>query len=976
MQMDLTKLLLALLLVPLAAASQIVIDEPQALACAADQLVLSGYIENTKSAADLFNLRIDSADGISSYVTPEVRVDGYGTSEFKLFLSPICLSIGNYEYKIVGESIRNEPISATGTIKIVDCNLMELRVSQDKAEVCNGESAKFDILVGNLGNEEQKFRISTDLQDKSYSISQKEFTLKPGGEGRAAITLNIPSDLYAQGRLTFKISSQSTYSCGSNSREVLASVSVKRCDGVKITALSELSVQAAKEETWSVIFDNQKTADIYDLQIQCPRFVGMPESKLELGPLESATVNVKIAPKVEDVGEYDCKLAAYSEKFRKTYTASTKIKIVQDYGVKIDAPAEIRACRGEIALVQLSLKNTGIENKYLLSAKGATGTLSKTEIEAAKDSSNDFIYEILDKLATGTYNLEVIAQSPFTAVKSSTKVIVEECYVTAIKAMPQEIGMCAGESGSIAIKAGNGGTQEDTFVLSAVAPAGFTANYVDEAFRLRPSEKKDTKLELGVSETVASGNHQVQLISKGTKSVGAANLNVKVLPVGECHSLNLVPDNTMMRTGAGIGKSFRIMVTNNGRFRENLELYLKEKPAWAYITPTNLEILPGKKEEALIYFAPPLNQKLGEYRLLLEARGKYITKNLDLKVEVVALETAKEAKIDLSETRIPSQIEEGAVVPLKIILKNAGDVDLHKATIFFSDMISVVEQTPFDLKAGERKEIRITVEVQGGSEEKVKLKLGVYAKEGFAEKEFELKSYESRFGISQVSREAEKEGFKVALKLANKGNETLKLKPRSLEGVNFSLAEIDLKPGEEKELEAYLKEGNETIYFEDKISGTVYRKRIEVGKGGEITGLFTASLNRVLPLVIGIMGGAIALYLLISRREKIMRRINGKKGEMDEQDSEGAKLYEEKGETESADESVVIEDEDGPDEEMKYSGNGVQVGGLAPVTDEESIEEEAVKKKPPAKKKPAKKPAAKKRKSGRRGHMEFFWFGR
>jgi uncharacterized membrane protein len=466
--------------------------------------------------------------------------------------------------------------------------------------------------------------------------------------------------------------------------------------------------------------------------------------------------------------------------------------------------------------------------------------------------------------------LEVAAKSAFASAKASTKVIVEECYLAALRISPPEIEICAGQSGSVLVRTQNIGTLESGYKLSADAPSGIYAAFDLASFKLNSGESKESKLQFEVIQGTKAGTYDIEVKSMGLNQEESAIIKLAVPDVAKCHALRLVPDSTIKQTGAGIGKSFRIMVINEGRFVEKVELFLKNNPAWTYITPNRLEIQPGKKEEALVYFAPPLNEKLKVFPMILEVSGKYLSKDLDLRVEVVAIDEGREVKIDLTDAKIPARFELDTETPIKIVVKNSGVFDITNASVLFSQGLGIVKQQPTNIDSGESKEIQMTLEPQGVEPGKIKFKLGVYSVEGFAERDVETEIIGPLLEIVQAGSEFERENqtVKVKIKLANRGNETLKIRPQALQDTQFSVGEITLAAGEEKEIEAVLKEGSETLYFEDLISGKVYRKRIKVDDSGGITGLFTASLSRLLPFLIAIIAGIFVLYVVLKGRKK------------------------------------------------------------------------------------------------------------
>ncbi|MBI5224844.1 hypothetical protein HY989_03155 [Candidatus Micrarchaeota archaeon] len=892
-------------LVSFVSAASIRLDENQINACATDQLRISGILENTKSLDDIFNLRIESDEGLSAFVSPTLDLQGYGFEKFNVYLSPVCLNPGIHEYKVIATSVRGDTANAIGAINIQNCNLMELRVSQDKTQVCNGEAARFDVSVINLGNEEQNFTLSTDLDPSTYTITRSKFPLEPYSQGRATITLNVPATLYAQGMLNFKINSQSTYSCGSNSREVLATIEIKRCDGARVTALNQIEIQAMQNAYWDIFIDNQKTADEYSISSNCPAFAKVSEAKISLGSLERKSIRVLFEPKLENVGEFDCKISLKSQKFQKEYSVSAKIRVVQNYAARIEMTQGIRVCQGEEKSISGKVVNLGDASGYLLSLNSGIGKLQASEVNVQKNSSANFTIKISDALAAGSYDLEISAKSPYASSMGKTIVKVEDCYATALRVDAPSVEICAGESRKVKITNTNKGTKEDSFIVSSIVPEGLSGKFLGvEAFRLKSQEKKEIEFEFLAKDSAKEGNYQISFRSLGVQSEEFADVNVNVLPVGVCHALEVISQEKAKKTGAGIGKSFTVKIKNNGRFRENVELFLKNKPSWAYITPSSVSILPGTTEEALIYFAPPLNEELREFPFALEVRGKYLNRVEEFKVQVIAIEKNTQAKIDFGKLQLPKTLERDAETPLKITVGNLGQEKLTSINVFFSQGIAILEQKPFDLESGETKEIEILAKVEG-TDEKIKTRIGIYAKEGFSEKEVEFEATEASMEFMQGEILKTADGFETSIKIKNKGDLNARLIPSSLEGVGFSEKEIVLKSGEEFELGLNITSGNETLVFKDAISGKIYRKRIEVEKeSGSITGLFTASLTKVGPLLAAIVGGAIALYLVVSRRKKLLEKIDGKKENIDENEADATDL------------SNEIVDEEMPDSEL------------------------------------------------------------
>lgn len=878
-------LLFALFLIPAISASALILDSQDISACATDQLMLTGILENTKSLDDSYTLNVESDEGLSAFVSPMLKVEGFGRAQFRVFLSPVCLSSGPHDYKIIATSSRGENLETQGRITISECNLMELRLTQNVESVCNGEFAVFNLYVRNLGNERQNFRLSTDLQSSSYTLSQTGFSLEPKEEKRAQLTLSIPKDQVVQGMLNFHVNAQSTYSCGSNSRDIVASVNVKRCDGLKITALKELEVQAATTEKWNIFFDNQKVEDTFDLSLKCPSFARLLQNSISLGSLERQSVDVLISPKVENTGAFDCEFKAVSRKFGKEYSANLRINVVQGFDAKLEMPSSIRICSGESKSIQMKLINPGNQNKYTISASGAQGNFDSKQINVGKASFAQFAFKTSPNLAIGEYNLQVNALSPYVSVKGSTKLIVEDCYSTGLKLEPSQVEVCAGMSTNAIVRATNLGTQQDSFVISIKSQEGIDAVFQSEkAFRLNPGEKRDVRIGISATDGIRSGNYEIIVKSSGTKSQETANLKVRVLDTASCHSLLLTTDETMRRTGAGVGKSFRVMVTNNGKFIENVDLNLVKKPSWAYITPTKLEILPGKKEEALIYIAPQLNEKLGEYVLELEASGKFIKKSLELRVQVIALETDAPAKINLENIVLPLKLESETLIPLKIKITNDGDSDITKATIFFSEFISVGEQDSFDLPAGKTMEIPVVVELEKGVLGNKKVKIGVYAKEGFAEKNYEFEAIENPLKLEVVSKEDKNESEEITLKIVNEGEEMLVLMPQNSQGVTYDYSEIKLLAKSENTTKITIANGTKTIKFLEKTSGKIYIEKLDAEGEGAVTGLFLVSLGKVLPWILLVIFAFIAIYIFAKKR-------NEKKTPLDSEDGK-SQIYE------------------------------------------------------------------------------------
>ncbi|MEK6843553.1 MAG: hypothetical protein AABY04_03615, partial [Candidatus Micrarchaeota archaeon] len=293
---------------------------------------------------------------------------------------------------------------------------------------------------------------------------------------------------------------------------------------------------------------------------------------------------------------------------------------------------------------------------------------------------------------------------------------------------------------------------------------------------------------------------------------------------------------------------------------------------------------------------------------------------------VIAIEKSSEAKIDFAKLQLPKVLERDAEIPLKIKVSNNGDEKLHSINVFFSEGIAILGQTPFDLDTGQTKEIDIVVKVEG-MKDLIKTRLGFYAKEGFLEKEVEFEIIKGALEISQGETSKNADGFKTEIKIKNIGESEVRLVPSSLEGIGFSEKEIGLKAGEEFKLELNITAGNETIAFKDAISGKTYRKRIGVEEeSGNITGLFVISLSKVGPFLIAIVGGAIAMYLVFSRK-KLLERLDGKKESLEKENENGEETLQKEnmdGKTPVFEnDPEVLEDEPiGTDKEMEEEETG------------------------------------------------------
>lgn len=306
--------------------------------------------------------------------------------------------------------------------------------------------------------------------------------------------------------------------------------------------------------------------DVYSISTSAPGEATVAPSRVPesgtLSPGESETVQVWFNPDVDrDGGEYDLRVDAESKASEEVYSGTASVEIIKQHGIEADLESPGAVCRGEEAIYNLDLENTGTQpERFRISASPGTPEKGAVELDAGESTTVEIMRSSATALEDRSYNIEVSSASSYASSTVSGVFVAESCYESEASAVTEEPQVPALTDSDVAFNLENTGTREDTFNLSAT---GGTVQ--SSSVTLSPGETEDVRVEFQPSET---GSRTVGLTAEG-RSLSSSEVDVEVFN-GQNASVAFGDGPTELCEDSSYER--RLEVENNGAARETYRL--------------------------------------------------------------------------------------------------------------------------------------------------------------------------------------------------------------------------------------------------------------------------------------------------------------------------------------------------------------------------------------------------------------------
>lgn len=446
--------------------------------CQCDTAELKAIVNNAQPETRTYNLSVqDLSNGVLSYfIVPSLEVESGKKGEAALLVTPHCDALpGNYSFAVLAIA-GNDTLSKTLQYRVLECHSLWLDAASTPGGVCAGETESFKISLFNRGNFSEAGTIATSLDFSNSSVPVHNFSLSPGRSKNFSFDVFVPEGTRPQ-NTSFKIRASSQYTY----RDLSPVLQVKDCCGLTVNVTSIIEAQIGETTTVQVGFENTgKYDENYSIQLACPKFVSADRAFIEVPKGKTRFFNLAASPSPEDYYKvFPCIIRGISKRCNKASAVPPIINVSNFYNARLSSlnleNNSFRACRGEKAVAQFGLYNTGRPANFSPNAYGLpAGTVSsdKQFFYADQFSNNYFSFSIdTSQLSLGNHGVVFAADAPGYSANKSYLLTIDnkKCCGLTIN-VSSIIDAAAGGSVQVPVSFENTGSFDDAYRLSLQCP--------------------------------------------------------------------------------------------------------------------------------------------------------------------------------------------------------------------------------------------------------------------------------------------------------------------------------------------------------------------------------------------------------------------------------------------------------------------------------------------------------------------------
>ncbi|MFB6115332.1 MAG: hypothetical protein ABEK04_03490 [Candidatus Nanohalobium sp.] len=301
--------------------------------------------------------------------------------------------------------------------------------------------------------------------------------------------------------------------------------------------------------------------DVYSLSSTDSSSISIAPRQVELGPSESAVVNVWYNPDTQqEAGKYSFDIKAESRATGKTYSVKGIVNVIREHDVSLSVEDTATACLGEKATYQVQVTNNGIQKEtFELTSPNGEFTRKKVTLEDGETATLKL--QVSSKKATEkTFNVVAASTTSYAQSIESVSFKAEVCYASDVVINPSSQRVPAKTAAQYDITIRNTGTKADTFVLQTN-----TGNLATSEIQIPAKSSKSTTLKVSPTEL---GQQTVKVTAKSAvTTTGTATMTVYN---GMDMSVEL-PKKTVQACENTV-ETTTVKVTNTGEAKETYKL--------------------------------------------------------------------------------------------------------------------------------------------------------------------------------------------------------------------------------------------------------------------------------------------------------------------------------------------------------------------------------------------------------------------
>ncbi|NMJ76887.1 hypothetical protein GLU64_00540 [Nanohaloarchaea archaeon] len=236
---------------------------------------------------------------------------------------------------------------------------------------------------------------------------------------------------------------------------------------------SQSSTKVDSFTSYEVEITNTGTAeDIYDITSSNPSEIRIAPREVPnsgtLEPGQSETIQVWYNPDTgSSEGSKEFTVTATSQANREKYSTQGTVEIIKDHQVNIQVEGTDSVCRGEEAVYEVSVTNTGTQAETF-NLQADAGDFSQNSIELGRNETEtvELVRSSDIAVTDRSFNINAESTSSYADAFTSTSFKVETCYESEASLNPQSQRTAALTESELEVEVSNQGTRSDTFNLT------------------------------------------------------------------------------------------------------------------------------------------------------------------------------------------------------------------------------------------------------------------------------------------------------------------------------------------------------------------------------------------------------------------------------------------------------------------------------------------------------------------------------
>lgn len=495
-----------------------------------------------------------------------------------------------------------------------------LAVSPFDVHSCPYSTSIHEILVGNTGAAERTAKIELSGEAAAWAtVPTKSVKVLPNQVESAPMFITVPGDAEL-GAYPIKVTD--------GKEEFYVTLHVDNCHAITVTP-EKRYITLCPSQTQRVKLEVQNTGK-YTEVVSFTSTSEVEPLALSVEPSSTSKAEIVLEAPATPT-EFEVPITARSESGA-SGTTNLEVSVLDCYHAELQLPTAFEVCQRDQTRLEARLKNVGLlegDFKMLIYSDFAYLLKEDATLKTDEDIVIPILFDPRHK-DVGSYDVKVWAVSDNTETTFDLKVSVRDCWDFSLSA--QNFQVCPGKSADVPIRIANLGTHTAAFHTlvrdtragpSEYSPAIDGSGYYDIPYTVSAPIEEEP------------GEYRIEVYSSNGMNERREDIDFTVRGFDQCYSLDLKADKAGVEVGkgAGAGETIKVTITNDGLTGDSYALSASE--GWVKVVPEEVFLKPGGSKDIFVYPAPDMATQLGDYTVVLSAKGDYFISYLQIPVKVV-----------------------------------------------------------------------------------------------------------------------------------------------------------------------------------------------------------------------------------------------------------------------------------------------------------------------------------------------------